>query len=120
MGDMIGAGARWLTDKLAVAEGTSFRYVRGDVETVFRAVVGRLVQETTTAAGVVETHRITTFTVARDELPVEEPRRGDRIVQDIGSTTITWELAPPDGVPLVVFGAFRESARLHAVEFDRA
>jgi hypothetical protein len=119
MSDMIGSGSKWLAGKVAAANGRDYVYRRGPTEQSFRAVPGKLLAEVDLGSGVAELVKFTMFTVTRDEIPAGEPQRGDRIVEQIGTTSVEFEVAGPKGLPLFTWGDFRESITIRTVEVVR-
>lgn len=116
---MLRNGASWLADRLAESAGSAVVYVHGPHRTTITATVGRSVFESQGANGVVEQWEARDYIVKAGDLPSGEPERGDRIFEDYGATTVTYEVVTPRGVPLWHYGdSFQKTIRIHTKRVD--
>ena len=115
---MLRSGAAWLADRLNESAGTSVVYVHGPHRSTITATVGRSVFESQGANGVVEQWESRDYIVKVGDL-TGEPERGDRIFEDYGTNTVTYEVVTPRGVPLWHYGdAFQKTLRIHTKRVD--
>lgn len=116
---MLRTGAAWLADRLAESAGSTVVYVHGPHRTTITATVGRSVFEAQGANGVVEQWEARDYIVKAGDLPSGEPERGDKIFEDYGASTVTYEVVTPRGVPLWHYGdSFQKTIRIHTKRVD--
>ena len=119
MADMLAAGAAWLTDRLRSSAASEVAYVRGGNTATVPATVGSSTFEAQGASGVIEQWESRDFIVKTEELPYGEPRRGDRIYEQLGGVANIYEVSAPRGVPLFRYAdAFQTAVRIHTKRVD--
>lgn len=100
MVDLLGAGARWL-ERQRIAYLTRSvvyrRQISGTTVVIpLLATVGKTTFEVVSAGGVVERVESRDYLISLTALgPLGIPLRGDRIIEDIGSTRHTAEVSAP-------------------------
>lgn len=119
MADMLSAGANWLTDQLRASAAVTVAYVRSGNTATVPATIGSSTFESQGQAGVIEQWESRDYIIKTAELPYGEPRRGDRIYEELDGVSQIYEVATPRGVPLFRFGdAFQTCVRVHTKKVD--
>ena len=99
MTDMFVDAAQWMDGVRRTSLSRYVSYTRGGTTLPCLATVSQSAFETQTDMGVVERHESRDYIVSTQELPVDEPQRGDVITEDVGGTTVQYEVLSPAGVP---------------------
>lgn len=119
MADMLANGAAWLAGQLKAAAGTTVTYVRGNQASEVTATIGASAFESATQSGVLERWESRDYLIDYDDLPFGDPLQGDRVVEEIDGTNVTYEVASPRGVPLWHYAdAFRLIVRVHTKQSE--
>ena len=119
MADMLSVGANWLTDQLRTSAAVTVAYVRSGNTATVPATIGSSTFESQGQAGVIEQWESRDYLIKTAELPYGEPRRGDRIYEELDGVSQIYEVATPRGVPLFRFGdAFQTCVRVHTKKVD--
>ena len=119
MADMLANGAAWLAGRLKAAASTTVTYVRGNSAGEVAATIGASAFEAANQSGVVERWESRDYLVSTDDLPFGDPAHGDKIVEEIDGTSVTYEVATPRGVPPWHYGdAFRLIVRIHTKQSE--
>lgn len=119
MADMLSVGANWLTDQLRTSAAVTVAYVRSGNTATVPATIGSSTFESQGQAGVIEQWESRDYIIKTAELPYGEPRRGDRIYEELDGVSQIYEVATPRGVPLFRFGdAFQTCVRVHTKKVD--
>jgi hypothetical protein len=119
MADMLSIGASWLTDQLRASAAVTVAYVRAGNTATVPATIGSSMFESQGQSGVVEQWESRDYIVKTAELPYGEPRRGDRIYEELDGVSQIYEVSSPRGVPLFRFGdAFQTCVRIHTKKVD--
>ena len=119
MADLLRSGAAWLADRLKESAGSTIVYVRGPHRATMTATIGTSRFEAQGANGVVEQWESRDYIVSAGSLPSGEPERGDRIFEEYGTETVTYEVVTPRGVPTWHYAdAFQQTIRIHTKRVD--
>lgn len=119
MADMLSVGANWLTNQLRTSAAVTVAYVRSGNTATVPATIGSSTFESQGQAGVIEQWESRDYIIKTAELPYGEPRRGDRIYEELDGVSQIYEVATPRGVPLFRFGdAFQTCVRVHTKKVD--
>jgi hypothetical protein len=119
MPDMLSVGANWLTDQLRANAAVTVAYVRSGNTATVPATIGSSTFESSDGNGIIEQWESRDFIVKVEELPYGEPRRGDRIYEELGGVSQIYEVATPRGIPLFRYAdAFQTAVRIHTKRVD--
>jgi hypothetical protein len=115
--DLIETGMQWLGEQRRTRLGRSVTYYRGGQSVVVTASLGRQSWEIERDDALRERFETRDYLIDRAELvlggaPIV-PRRGDRITEDDGGTTLTYEVTSPAGEPVFELDAYRLTYRIH-------
>lgn len=116
MADLIAQGSSWLRDRLRASASKAVTYRRGEESATVSATIGLTTLFVDRADGSVEKVTSRDFLIGRDELgSLGDPRRGDRIEEEIGGDVFTFEAMAPDGAKSVFseVGGHRDMVRVH-------
>jgi hypothetical protein len=120
MADMLSDGAAWMADQLAASASLTVAYTRGANSSQCLATIGKSTFESSGQNGVTEQWESRDYIVKTADLPYGQPLRGDLIVEDIGGTSVFYEVTSPRGVPLFHYGdAFQNLVRVHTKQSDK-
>jgi len=120
MADMLSDGASWLADQFAGSASFTVAYKRGANSSQCLATIGKSTFESSGQNGVTEQWESRDYIVKTADLPYGQPLRGDLIVEDIGGTSVFYEVTAPRGVPLFHYGdAFQNLVRVHTKQSDK-
>jgi hypothetical protein len=100
MPDILADAAAWLNGMRRTHMSRHVAYSRAGVSSPCLATVSQSVFETQSEMGVIERWESRDFLISMDDLPVDSPQRGDRIVETIGPTVVTYEVCAPRGSPV--------------------
>jgi hypothetical protein len=118
MPDLLATGASWLADQLKAHASKSVTYQRGAAAVTVPATIGRTQFEQTTDEGIVEKFESRDFLIQTADLVLSGsptvPQRGDRIVESLGTATLTYEVLPNLNLPAFRYSdAYRKLLRVH-------
>jgi hypothetical protein len=117
---MLSDGAAWFADQLLASASQTCAYRRGSNSSQFSATIGKSMFESSGQNGVTEQWESRDYIVKTADLPYGQPLRGDLIVEDIGGTSVFYEVTAPRGVPLFHYGdAFQNLVRVHTKQSDK-
>lgn len=100
MADLLGQANAWLTGQRQQHLSRSVTYLREGQTYQCSAVVTRTVFEAQTEMGVLERWESRDYVFARVDFPLDEPRRGDAIVESVGGVDYSYEATAPRGAPV--------------------
>lgn len=121
MADMLADGAAWMAGQLASAAGRTVAYQRGASSATVTATVGRSQFEAANQSGVIEVWESRDFLIQTSSFPFGLPVRADRVVETVGGSQVTYEVATPRGIPVYHYSdAFRSMLRVHTKAIDDA
>jgi hypothetical protein len=118
MPDLFAEGASWLIDQLKVHASKPVTYQRGAASVTVQATIGRTEFEQTTDEGIVEKFESRDFLIQAADLVLAGgptvPQRGDRIVESLGTATLTYEVLPNLNLPAYRYSdSYRKLFRVH-------
>ena len=122
MSNMIQNGLAWLETQRVAHAAEAVVYSRGAAELTVHGTAGRTKGELTTHEGLTLEADLADWIIAAAELaglvdPAGEPAEGDEIVQTVGETSVTWQVACPDeGLPAFEWEPGRLCYRIHCQE----
>lgn len=114
MTDLFSDAAGWLDSVRREHLSRYVSYRRDGTTLPCLATVSQSAFETQTDMGVVERHESRDYIVSLQELPVDEPRRGDVIVETLNSLSVEFEVVAPSGAPVWQWAdQYRTAYRIH-------
>ena len=123
MTDLLQSGQNWLASKLKAHASQSVTYKRDSAEAELQATIGRSTYQQNDGEGIVTRSHVRDFLIDTADLVLSSigslPRRGDRIHQSDGGTTIVYEVMSLGGEPPWRFSdPFRLKLRIHTKQID--
>jgi hypothetical protein len=117
--DLLERASNWLEDQRKRHTSRPVVYQRGAVSSApIDATVGRTVFEQADEYGVVQKTESRDFLMFTTDLVLNGdltlPQRGDRVLEEQGSKTFTYEVVAPGGEPVFRYSdPYRKSLRIH-------
>ncbi len=123
MVDLLQSGQDWLAGKLKTYASQSVTYQRDSAEAELQATMGRSTYQQDDGEGIVTRSQVRDFLIDTSDLVSSSigslPRRGDRIHQSEGETTIVYEVMSLGNDPPWRFSdPFRIKLRIHTKQID--
>lgn len=119
MTDMLASAAAWLDGMRRQHLARWVSYTQAGVSAPCIATVSQSAVETQTEMGVIERWESRDYIISIADLPVDVPRRGDRISETLNSATVVYEVAAPRGASVWAWADSERTAyRIHTKVID--
>ena len=123
MTDMLHTGQSWLGEKLKAHASRLVTYQRDTVEAELPATIGRSTYEQDDGEGIITRSQVRDFLIDTADLLLSAigtlPRRGDRVLETDGNTTVVFEVMALGGEPPWRYSdPFRLKLRIHTKQID--